>query len=194
MSPPSYHRSAIPFICGLLLVTASALATTPPPPPTNIPPLRTPSAPHLQPAPPAGAVVPVWTPQLINSMHLSSTVERDLLSHLGPSVSPTSCSEVTPTPGDAAVNRATGQRNLTVATNTTAGTTAQATSDTSQDIEPAIITDRFVEYGATVDRTTTAFTKFDANNAPSPLLDINDEFRQLHRLADWFTTHAASTS
>src|SRR5437899_369573 len=144
------------------LFPLAAWSTTPPPLPKNLPPLRTPPVPHPDAAPPAGAPVTIWTAQLIKSLNLSGTVERDFLTHLLPNLTASPNSEATPTSASVTVEHLRQHRSLTPALNTTAGSTAQATSDTSQDIEPAIITNRFNG----VDRTTTVFTKFDANNVP----------------------------
>lgn len=66
----------------LSLLALPVFAATPLQLPSPLPPLRIPQAAHPQPRPTAGLPVLAWTPQLIESLNLSSTVTLDLLARL----------------------------------------------------------------------------------------------------------------
>ena len=153
----------------LSLLALPVFAATPLQLPSPLPPLRIPQAAHPQPRPPAGVPVLVWTPQLINSLNLSSTVTRDLLAHLVSSVPvvgsanhSATATQTTPIVRDGISPASTTGLHRRAIPMATALGTSPAVSDSSQDIEPSIITNRF----GGVDRTTTVFTKFVSGDIP----------------------------
>ncbi len=146
----------------LNLLALPVFAATPLQLPSPLPPLRIPQAAHPPPRPPAGLPVLAWTSQLIESLNLSSTVTLDLLAHLPTVAHAGVATQITPTWSDAiAAGRTTAPYRRITPLATPVGPSA-AVSDTNQDIEPSIITNRFSGVG----RTTTVFTKFISGSIP----------------------------
>lgn len=139
------------------LFAQSVFATTPTPLPTQLPPLQLATPPTHVTRPVAGPPIRNWTRAVIESAGLSSTVRRDFLTHLLPFTQ-----NQTATTAGSSDTTGAARYHLRAKTETTAQSTAQASNDTLEDIEPAIITNRYNN----VDRTTSVFTKFDASNTP----------------------------
>lgn len=160
------RRFALFLLCCVFATVA--LATTPPMLPPNLPPLRVPAVPRVHPTPNPGPPFGAWTRDKIRELNLSSTVKLDLLRHLFPEQPQIATSADMETP-DARMlpTFQMPQGRFAIQPNTTVDPTFRADNDASQDIEPAIITNRYTENDLTVDRTTTVFTKLDANGVPS---------------------------
>lgn len=140
------------------LTCCSVLAGTPPTLPAQLPPLEIPRAPHVPARKPNGRPVPASV-EFIKSLGLSSSLERDLINQL--TAHPPAASNAAPALNDPSAPKSQSHH-FEMITNTTPAGAGQATNDALQDIEPAIITNRF----NSVDTTFHVFTKFDANNVP----------------------------
>jgi len=135
--------------------------------PPKLPPILPPQIqPPPAPAHPLLTGTPVQlTPELIRTSGLSGTVQADLLNILA-TAQATSTDSITAQSVPASDRIRGRNHRLVLAPNTSSGGAVAAMTDSNSDIEPAVITNRFVENGNTVDRTTIAFTKYDSNSAP----------------------------
>jgi len=151
---PFCSTAALVGVAAMIINAPIAIATTPPPQLTHQPPLASIPKPNLVPRPIGPPIL--ITADVIKQANLSGTVTLDLLSHLG-AATITGSSAVT-----AEMVSGSGPRRFKIVPNVTNGGNGQVTSDTPQDIEPAVLT--------TINgQGITAFTKFTGNpTAPDP--------------------------
>lgn len=133
-------RSALLLLSCLLPVIANA--TTPPPLPTPLPPLRSPEPTHLGPPPLPGRLsnVPPFSEAAIRSFNLSSGVEADLIAHYNRLHKLITSTEMLAADEHGAKSK--NDHHL-LSPNTTSLGAVQVDSDTSPDLEPAIITNQY---------------------------------------------------
>jgi len=141
------------------------LATTPKPAPATLPPLQVAPPPGPIAALPVGPPVLSWTRQMIENLGISTTMKLDFLLH----IKTTDQALNTSTQSTAHLGASEQTRhNLLphsehwIAPSTSVQGTGRGTADGFVNFEPSVITNRF----NTTDRTTIAFTKFDAANTP----------------------------
>jgi hypothetical protein len=99
----------------------------------------------------------VWSKEHILSLGLSDAVTRDMIAHL-----PQSATTASPDESGNSANTGPRRRLHITPQTSVVGPTNPATVDTLQDIEPAVITNRFNN----IDRTTTAFIQLDSSSTP----------------------------